>query len=142
LDTGVHGVAASTVCSETEADNKIAAHSTVKVKLETRDMETASGDVTYAGYGFQPTGLIIMGYLAGNPPCVGFSEPALAEFGLFYNEVGEAGGEALISKLYAAEFARQEAVVKTYNADGFTLTWTKSGTPTGIATLYVFAFRG
>ncbi|GAH96483.1 unnamed protein product [marine sediment metagenome] len=132
LDTGVHGVGGSTVASLVTAGK-------TKPKLETRAMSAASGDVSYTGYGFQPTGLIIMARVPGQAyASIGASEPALGEQCL-RTRGGIIEHEAAIVHLGETPF--QQAVVKTYDADGFTLTWTKSGTPDGTGDLHVFAFK-
>lgn len=112
-----------------------------KVKLETRDMAAESGDVSYTGYGFQPSGLVILASL-GITGSIGSSEPALAEHCIYnYNVTPPLKYGANVVNVSAGNSDRQAAVVKTYDVDGFTLTWTKTATPTGTATLHVFAFR-
>ena len=115
-----------------------------KVKLETRDLAAASGDVSYTGYGFQPSGLIIIAYTAGEGSggSIGSSEPALAEHCLCsVSGTWTVGVSANIIKFALTDGKGQTAVVKTYDADGFTLTWTKALLPTGTANLHVFAFK-
>lgn len=113
-----------------------------KVKLETRNMAAAIGDVAYTGYGFRPTGLIILSVLVDRGS-VGSSEPALAEHNLYGGTTaGQSSFSAYICSILTSNINNwQMAVLKTYDADGFTLTWTKGGTPTGIAQLHVFAFK-
>ena len=69
---------------------KWAAGGGIKVKLETRDMTAASGDVSYTGYGFTPTGIIITATTATTAGSVGSSEPALAEHCLAVASTNEA----------------------------------------------------
>jgi len=112
-----------------------------RVNLETRDLAAASGDVAYTGYGFTPSGLIILAYTAdgGSGGSIGASEPALTEYCLYrVTSTAVVGVGATI--IYIDAGGTQSAVVKTYDADGFTLTWTKGATPTGTAYLIVFAF--
>lgn len=113
---------------------------TTCVKLETRVGDAASGDVSYTGYGFTPRGLSIQAESTVGSS-IGTSEPALAEHGLHQtgtmiyrvDEVVHIGGNAAVY---------QKAVVKTYDADGFTLTWTKNGaSPATLINLHVFAFK-
>lgn len=40
-----------------------------------------------------------------------------------------------------ASGATQDAIVKSYDAGGFTLTWTKTGLPTGTGNLIFLCFR-
>ncbi|GAJ02838.1 unnamed protein product [marine sediment metagenome] len=125
------------VCSETEL-----AAALPKVKLETRDMTAASGDVSYTGYGGQPTGLIILARV-GTPFSIGSSEPALAEhcFALMAKPAITPSSQVSIIYLYTVDIKHQAAIVKTYDVDGFTLTWTKTSDPTGTANIHVFAFK-
>lgn len=112
-----------------------------KVKLETRSQTASSGDVSYTGYGFQPTGLIIL-TKAPAGVSIGTSEPALVEHCLYRDDTGDALYDSYIAFSTPNSGQEQKAVVKTYNADGFTLTWTKVGTPPGgTLNLHVFAFK-
>lgn len=114
-----------------------------KVKTITRDMSTATGDVAYTGVGFTPTSLIGIGAVTGG-----------LTFGVGVADSAKAGSEI---ESYAANTMQQTntsflkfavsagndqaATVKTYDADGFTLTWTKTGTPTGSIAIAVLCFR-
>ena len=109
-----------------------------KVKIETKAMDQATGDVAYTGYGFRPTGIILLAYRDVTRFSIGSSEPALAEKCLYTDGVEPKGGGNMVYLGVAA--TNQAAVVKTYDPDGFTLTWTKTGLPTGTASLHVFAF--
>jgi hypothetical protein len=116
----------------------------VKVKAETRDMTAANGDVSYTGYGFTPTGLIIIavGY-AGGPSSIGASNPAKASMSMAMITTTTINTNTNIVNMETS-FATtgQVAFVKTYDADGFTLTWTKEGSPgAGTANLIVIAFK-
>ncbi len=112
----------------------------VKVKAETKDMTAASGDVSYTGYGFTPTGLIIFAYVASNRGSIGSSDPAKALISFTLVSTTFTLGNSVIVYLNLA-VGRQDAIVKSYDADGFTLTWTKTGSPTGTGYLTVFAFK-
>ncbi len=115
----------------------------IKVKLETRDFAAASGTVSYTGYGFQPTGLLIS---AGGKErgSFGSSEPALAENVFYEMNVAKdftTDEESIIWVYDGTNNQYQKARVTAYNEDGFSLIWTKSGTPTGTIVFHVFAFR-
>jgi len=103
------------------------------LKAETRDIQAASGDVAYTSYGFQPTSLIILAQHDNGTPCRswGLGDVNLSEMCMWEDADGVCGAEsALIVKIVestATDF--QTAVLKTLDADGFTLTWTKGGTP-------------
>lgn len=114
-----------------------------KVKAETRNSATASGDVSYTGYGFTPSGLIIFASgLTLNG--LGSSNPAKAMFNLFqsYSVSGHMNivtdtivwcGVNVDNFTYAS--------LKSYDADGFTLTWTRVVSPTGTINMTVFAIK-
>jgi len=99
----------------------------------TRATAAASGDVSYTGVGFAPTALI----------CIAVNTTSVQNvtFGFGVSDAGEsliilnalAGTPAM--SLEAANFinmltapAQQFAILKTLDADGFTLTWEKGGT--------------
>lgn len=115
-----------------------------KVKAETRDMTAASGNVAYTGYGFQPTALLILIELnAASPISIGFSDSAkaLGAFVFPYYGLWEALAGRIISLDTASGAYQIVFTLVSYDADGFTLTWTKLGNPTGTANLLVWALR-
>lgn len=103
-----------------------------KVITLTRTPATASGDVAYTGVGFQPTSLVAFG-AQGASANVGFSaiaDSSKTAAALFDgNAPYTFTSSAFITVGIAA--SNQSAVVKSYDADGFTLTWTKTGAPGG-----------
>jgi hypothetical protein len=106
----------------------------------TRDYAAASGDVSYTGFGFKPSALIIIA--ADNATAAmsfGFAV-ATAGYGILqlYTGVCYAGG---VVDMQNAASVGQGAAWKSYDADGFTLTWTKTGSPTGTIALKIIAFR-
>ena len=113
----------------------------VKVKAETRAANAASGDVSYTGYGFQPSGLIIFAYLSTSYFSIGSSDPvkACTNFHLTATTTFAVDHTRIIYAGTGTNY--QFAVVTTYDADGFTLTWTYGGTLAGTIYLFVFAFK-
>ena len=109
-----------------------------------RDLATASGDVAYTGVGFKPTALVAIGSLDSS---------LIASWGMSDSSKGAFATLLITTALYsqtvafliylgttvAAHF--QTAIVKSYDADGFTLTWAKTGTPTGVSYINVMALR-
>ena len=115
-----------------------------KLQSHTRDMTAASGDVAYTSYGFQPSAIIIFACVAANrlELSFGFGDDDLGEMCIAQEGTGGAFGAqtAQIVYLYEAAGKSQGAVLKTLDADGFTLTWTKTGTTSaGTANLIVLA---
>mgnify|MGYP001570361080 CR=1 FL=1 len=113
-----------------------------KIISFTRDLSVASGDVAYTGVGFMPTALVGIGVIGGSLPfTVGF-----ADSGKSAADITQYGANTITSSVNFIQIAPsggndQAAVVKSYDADGFTLTWTKNGSPTGTPTFYVLCFR-
>ncbi len=104
---------------------------TSKIVQITRDLAEASGAVAYTGVGFKPTALVALGYVNGQVFwSIGFSDSAKAVFGMFHAFDGLMGPGGF-AWCYQAAGAYQYAVVASYDADGFTLTWTKVGLPVG-----------
>ena len=112
----------------------------------TRDIAGASGDVIYAGVGFMPRALII--FSADN------ATGSLGDDASFGLAVGtndfvvalNAGTTDWVKQTnvfvhYGAGAQSPAAIVKTLDADGFTLTWTKTGTPTGTLQCIYLAIR-
>lgn len=107
-----------------------------------RDMATASGSVDYTGVGFKPTAVIFMARLVDVFTfSVGFQNAAVASaiFPYAVNIMSGSGASAIA--LYTSASNYQLASISSYNADGFTLGWSKTGSPTGSATIYYLALR-
>lgn len=119
------------------------ANSRFKAGVITRDLTLATGDVSYTGVGFTPKAIIFFAaFAAVDWASWGFSDgsshisvdrEADAKFypntPNFAFTVGSGAG------------AYQKAIVKTFDADGFTLTWTKVNSPTGTGTVMYLALR-
>lgn len=110
----------------------------------TRDMTAATGNVSYTGIGFQPTSLrllaCIVGGLIGSD---GFADSARTAYC-----VGRYGTSGLQTSQVALAYVdvdaannKQTCVVASYDADGFTLTWTKTGSPTGTLVLNFICYK-
>jgi hypothetical protein len=111
--------------------HKFISHATI-----TRDLSTATGDVAYTGLGFTPKAIIAFGGLASTSLIstgisgtdkVSWCAQLMGTAGTFNADTALIGGVISLSDYVLA-------TVKSYDADGFTLTWTKTGSPTG--TLY------
>ncbi|GAI79663.1 unnamed protein product, partial [marine sediment metagenome] len=84
------------------------------VKLETRDMTAASGAVAYTGYGFEPSGLIIIAYVNTTRVSIGSAEPAGAEQCIWVDS-DTPYGVAKIFRLGTGS-TYQDAVLTTFDA--------------------------
>lgn len=113
-----------------------------KILSATRDLTAGSGDVAYTGTGFTPRALLCLGCVGGTTQAVfGMADGATAGANIQQIVGGNASAHLSLCLFDQGSNNYQHGVVKTYDADGFTLTWTKSGTPTGTATLYFLCLR-
>jgi hypothetical protein len=111
------------------------------LKVLTRDMTAATGSVSYTGVGFKPTAIMFIAATDGvTENSTGYTDSALNQAAvallptaLCYNI------PSLVIYLAAAVIVTiQEAGVISFDEDGFTLLWTKVGTP-AVGTGYVKA---
>lgn len=110
-----------------------------KVITATRDGVAASGDVAYTGVGFIPTSIIALmnvnGALYQSIGIVDSSKVSQSNYLSAADVVFQSGN--FITYSNQSSWA-QGAVVKSFDTDGFTLTWTKIGSPTANTMLIVF----
>ena len=116
-----------------------------KVKVETRVGTADSGDVAYTGYGFKPSLLICVAYIYGTFEwCVGMDDGS-THYCLEAVVIAAApvlSGAAKLVAIWQDGTHVQDAYVKSFDADGFTLTWAKTGDGvTGTIQIYIAAFR-
>lgn len=114
----------------------------VHVGSFTRDMATASGTQAITGVGFTPVAVIFIGEL--NPTLKAFwgmsdntSEKCIIHdptprFAI--NPTDCIYYDDRAANLYAGD-------ISVFGADGFTINWTKTGSPTGTLDVYYIAFR-
>ena len=115
-----------------------------KVIRESRDMTSATGDVSYTGYGFAPSALICFANLDDFNLGLswGVCDEDATEFGFCWTPTPNWNSVSRIAYLHEDAGKIQSAVVKTLDADGFTLTWAKDGTPSaGNVFLHFLALR-
>ena len=113
-----------------------------KLEYLTRDMTAESGDVSYT-CGFRPTRLDAYAGITdvaqsighsdsvGNSGCI-YSSPSVREYAI---------SSSNLILLLQDSTNTQEARIKSYDDGGYTLTWTKTGSPTGTAYLSIRAIR-
>lgn len=118
-----------------------------KLGALTRAMAADSGDVSTTGVGFQPSVIVfIAGHsVSGVQASIGFCS-ASVNYCVPHYHGGSAntffGTNSLCIGLYEDSAKYQTAIVKTMDADGFTLTWTKGSTPAAATiNIYYLAFR-
>ena len=155
INTGLSGTAKATGAEVTTGTNdtkfvtpKAIGDADVNTRLAskliyaTRDMAAATGDVEYTGVGFTPTAIICFHVLDATAMVGwGFADSAKSNRQTFRDpNTNFYQTENFIYEVATAGNS-QTTVVKTYDADGFTLTWTKTGTPTGTIQLVFLCFR-
>lgn len=126
-------------------DTQIAAITRLQSKIiyATRDLAASSGDVSYTGAGFKPTVIIAFGSMDNFfISSFGFSDSSLGKRAVWTQPASSTflGRENLVF-FSTAVGSDQIAVVKSYDDDGFTLTWAKTGTPSGTSAIAFLCFR-
>jgi hypothetical protein len=103
----------------------------VKVASFTRDMTAATGDVAITGVGFTPKAIVFLG--TRNGISVGFADASAQGYSSLYgtSPVGSDYGTSWVIDLDVDGTNAQRGALKSLDADGFTMTWTKAGSPTG-----------
>jgi hypothetical protein len=111
----------------------------------TRDLTLASGNVAYTGVGFQPTSCLTTGMVAASltqyQTAFGMADSArsVKAYALYAGTFTTTVNFLLFGDLGGSNL--QGASIASYDSDGLTLTWTKTGSPTGTATFYIMCFR-
>ncbi len=114
----------------------------LKMGLFTRDMTAATGNVSYTGVGFKPAGLFFFGGISAT-----LTHTIGAHFLTFTGSLAYYANNTVNLDnnygiaLHVDGVNHQKAGISTLDSDGFTLTWTKTASPTGTATIYYLVFR-
>ena len=106
----------------------------------TRDMTAASGSQAVTGVGFTPRAIIFVGGVGGVLMACAVVDSALTEGGVSYDNTNFSAPNGNIV-LRTSSGNNQAGVIASLDSDGFTITWTKAGSPTGTATLYALCLR-
>lgn len=107
----------------------------------TRDLTAASGTQAVTGVGFLPKAVFLIGAVSGGvPPASVGIDTGNGNPSVIYNnhaDTANAWGVNASNSIFivAGASSRQNGVVTSLDADGFTITWTKVGSPTGTATI-------
>lgn len=116
-----------------------------KLISTTKDMTQATGNVAYTGFGFQPTSCLASAQVAASlvqyVTAFAMSDSSLASMSNFFFNSILSQGTNFISMVDSTVANGQTATIASYDADGLTLAWTKTGTPTGTATLKIMCYR-
>lgn len=114
-----------------------------KVITGDRDMTAASGDVSYTGVGFVPTSILAIASVSGAVTAnISVGDSAKTASGIYtMGSDNTKNRYAGIVTLVTSGGNQQIATIKSYDADGFTLTWAKTGSPTGTGYITFLCFR-
>lgn len=116
--------------------------SAYKVGILTRATNAANGDVATTGVGFQPKGIIFFAQGITKAWSNGMSDGTTSTLVAAYETATSYTDATSCIKIGDGASWAQKALVKTFDADGFTLTWTMDGTgPGGTATVIYMAYR-
>ena len=115
----------------------------LKVGNFTKDMTEATGTVAYTGVGFKPSAILF--FACGptdNAISIGADDGTnkgmVSAYGTLNFTVVTTDSIYLLN---AAGTTLQNARISSFDSDGFTLSWTKVGSPTGTATIIYLAIR-
>lgn len=143
-DTVALLAATQVLTNKTIASHLAYADTRYKVGSFTRAQDGTSADVSYTGIGFQPKAIIFMSTPAVTNMTTysswGFDD-GTSHFGSVIRSAvnGPISGNSIF---YGDGAAEQKGYIKTFDADGFTITWTKTGTPaSGNIQVYFLALR-
>lgn len=116
----------------------------------TRDLSAvgAPTNVAYTGVGFVPTSIHFIGALPNSQVrSEGWSDSAKGGRGLYTTSTtanGSINTDFTAQGILGFQVSagnRQFCLMTSYDADGFTLTWYKDGSPTGTANIHYIAYR-
>lgn len=116
-----------------------------KVGSFTRDVSLASGSQAVTGVGFQPKAIAVCGGSTGNSwfTFAGFTDGSTA--GSVQDNGPVNGGSYSVTtdllKFIQSGSDNYVGALSSFDADGFTISWTKTGSPTGTATVNYLAIR-
>jgi len=115
-----------------------------KIGLTTHDVST-TGDQPITGVGFQPKAIFIMGLISGSSYFSIGLDNGTTHICAINNHAVTADTWAVTGS-YGIELIQGSgtiayAVVSALGSDGFTLTWSVTGSPTGTAYIYYLALR-
>ena len=115
-----------------------------KVGSFTRDTILASGTQAVTGVGFTPKAVLFFALQNQSREISwGFDDGTIAQS--TYDDQASAGtyqtSSISISDEETSGTTAYEGIVSSFGSDGFTITWTKTGSPTGTLTIAFLAFR-
>lgn len=113
----------------------------IKIGTFTRGMSVASGDVSITGVGFKPSVVIFLSCLATTSMTIGFDDASTHLCIMNYNSGTDYYYTSNSIMLWYSSSNYQAGLLKSLDSDGFTLTWSKTGSPGGTAIIHYLAIR-
>lgn len=108
----------------------------------TRDISLASGTQGITGVGFIPAFVYIVGVIgATDTASWGVEGPVGTQSCLLRRNSGTYDSSGTHSILFFPSVGSYFGDITSFDADGFTITWTKTGSPTGTAALFYLAWK-
>lgn len=109
-----------------------------------RVLNAAEGNISITGVGFRPTTLVAIAEVVNSDKvCMGIAGNLAVSQGIYQKEDTNVWRD----QPYLLNFYEDDAAnlsrgrVFSYDADGFTLVWSKTGNPIGTATILILCFR-
>lgn len=111
-----------------------------KVGSFTRDISLA-GAQAITSVGFQPKGIIFFAVVNVTRRASWVMSDASSTVGIFDNWTGATYNDSSSIYIIADSTNFAEGALTSFDSDGFTITWAKTGSPTGTAVVRYIAFR-
>jgi hypothetical protein len=102
----------------------------VKIINSTRSSTAANGNVAYTGVGFKPS--LVLALMSSSGALGRWSIGGMdgtTSYSLYTNELGNTQTIATYAGAVTASGGSQLAAYSSFDVDGFTITWTKTGAP-------------
>lgn len=109
----------------------------------TRDTSLATGTQAVTGLGFQPTAVIFFSLQISTREASWGFDDGTSPLTLADDQLSSGTYEIVFRSIYLEETsgsANYEGLVQSFDSDGFTMSWTKTGSPTGTAQILYMAF--
>jgi hypothetical protein len=113
-----------------------------KVGSFTRDLSVASGNVAYTGVGFKPKAIIFLGVISSSLVWNIGVDDGTTHSGISENTtpvVQPSGSDSIV--IQDASSNGQTGHILTFDADGFTIAWVKTGAAAVTGSFYYLALR-
>lgn len=118
----------------------------IRVGSISKDTADVTADQSFTGFGFKPSSLIA--FTCGssvNVFCVGMAGPSVSGYSItdYGAEIANRYNNDSVNFVYVEQGGSKtyQGKIKTWDADGITITWTRTGAPTGSIVVYYIAFR-